>query len=94
MIYLDPMTLGPKSLLNAWLKYKIPKYLIKSQVQTVIQLFDWLIEPCLDFITKNCDKFIECSQMHLTMSFLKLFECLLDEMRSSFSIITINLRVC
>jgi dynein heavy chain len=86
MIYLDPMTLGPKSLLNAWLKYKIPKYLIKSQVQTVIQLFDWLIEPCLDFITKNCDKFIECSQMHLTMSFLKLFECLLDEMRSSFSI--------
>lgn len=81
MIYLDPMTLGAKSLVNAWLKYHVPKYLLKPQVQTIAQLLEWLIEPCLNFVTKNCDQFIECSSMHLTLSFLKLLDCLLDEMR-------------
>jgi dynein heavy chain len=87
MIYLDPMTLAPMSLINAWLKYNTPKFLIKPQCAALRHLFDWLIEPCLSFVDKHCSQFLKCSKMHLTSSFLKLFECLLEDMRYSSMIL-------
>lgn len=81
MIYLEPMILGPKSLINAWLKNYLPEFLDKQQEATISMLCDWLIEPCLSFVTEKCDQFIFCSKMHLTTSFLKLFSCLLEDMK-------------
>ena len=84
MIYLDPNIIGVKSLMRAWLNNNLPKEIIKSQAVHIEQLCDWLIAPCLDFVLKKCDQYLSCTRMHLTMSFLKLFECMLDDMAKSF----------
>ena len=42
-------------------------------------LFDWLIDPCLYFIRKNCRTFIATSDMHLVQSLMRLYTCLMDE---------------
>ena len=41
----------------------------------------WLIEPCLEFVMQKCDQFLTCSRTHLTASFLKLFDCMLAEIK-------------
>jgi dynein heavy chain len=81
MIYLDTAILGPKSLTRAWLKHEMPVYLDKPQKQKIELLCGWLLEPCLEFVTKNCDQFVHCSKMHLTINFLKLYSVMLEEMK-------------
>jgi hypothetical protein len=84
MIYLDEMVIGPKTLINTWLTNTIPNFLSKQQTNMISMLSNWIIEPCLDFVTEKCEQFLVCSKMHLTISFLKLFECMLDDIRLIF----------
>lgn len=84
MIYFDPAILGEKSLIKAWLDNSVPKFLLKSQLERIHLLCNWLIEPCLDFVLKNCDQFVYCSRMHLTMNFIKLFSSMLEEVQLNF----------
>ena len=81
MIYLDTAVLGTKSLIQAWLKNEMPTFLDKPQKQKIELLCMWLIEPCTEFVTRNCEQFVLCSKMHLAMSFLKLYSIMLEEMR-------------
>lgn len=81
MIYLDPMSLGPISLINSWIKHEIPSFLNKDHISLLTQLLNWIVEPCLEYVEKFCDQFLNCSQMHLTLSFLKLLNCMLDEIK-------------
>ena len=82
MIYSDPIFLGSKSLINAWLKNVYPKFFsLKQHIQTTKLLFDWLFEACLNFVIEKCEQYVSCGRMHLTASFLKLFECMLTEIR-------------
>ncbi|XP_068982290.1 dynein axonemal heavy chain 7-like isoform X4 [Bombus flavifrons] len=43
------------------------------------QLFDWIIEPCLQFIQKNCTVTLNVGQLHFVMSTLNLFEMYLRD---------------
>ena len=81
MIYLDTAILGTKSLIKAWLKNEVPTFLDKSQKQKIELLAMWLIEPCAEFVTKNCEQFLFCSKMHLTVNFLKFYSIMLEELR-------------
>ena len=87
MIYLDPNSLGPITLINSWLKYNLPKFLNFQQINIINLLFNWLFHPCLEFVLENCNQYVFCSNMHLTTSFLKLFSCMLEEMRFVYSIL-------
>ncbi|CAG0920877.1 unnamed protein product [Notodromas monacha] len=40
---------------------------------------DWLIQPCLSFIEKECQTFVRTSDIHLVQSFTRMFECLVME---------------
>jgi len=42
-------------------------------------LFNWLVQPCLDFIRHNCKMLVRASTNHLIVTMLRLFHCLLDE---------------
>lgn len=42
-------------------------------------LFDWIIEPCLQFIQKNCTVTLNVGQLHFVMSTLNLFEMYLRD---------------
>ena len=53
--------------------------LTEEQLGLVNDLFEWLVDPCLYFIRKNCRTFIQTSDMHLVQSLMHLYTCLMDE---------------
>lgn len=82
MVYFDPSTVGTKLLVDAWLKNDLPEIISdKYTVRTIKLLFDWLLEPCLDFIINSEEQIINCSKMHLTVSFLKLYKSFLWDLK-------------
>ena len=50
----------------------------EDQQKLIRDLFDWLVQPCLDFIQHNCRLFLTTSPLHLVHSLLNLYTCLLD----------------
>ena len=44
-------------------------------------MFDWLIPPCLDFVTRQCRELVRTSPMHMISSMLTMYSILLDELR-------------
>eukprot|EP00795_Rhopilema_esculentum_P009610 gene9610-17369_t len=81
MIYLEPHQLGWQPLMESYME-TLPETLTKEQRELVRELFNWLIQPCLDFIRHECKFFIQTSQMHLAKSFLTLYTCLLEEIKA------------
>lgn len=43
----------------------------------ILDLFDWLVQPCLNFIDTECRFVIQTSQIHLAYSLMKLYTCLM-----------------
>ena len=80
MVYMDSDIIGTKLLIDAWIKNDLIQLISNHKhIQLINSLFNWLIDPCLDFVINNCEQFINCSKMHLVISFLKLFKSLLSE---------------
>ncbi|XP_052264555.1 dynein axonemal heavy chain 3-like isoform X1 [Dreissena polymorpha] len=79
MIYLEPHQMGWKPLKDSYMQHTLPKGLTEEQLGLVNDLFEWLVDPCLYFIRKNCKTFITTSEMHLVQSLMRLFTCLMDE---------------
>ena len=83
MIYLEPHQLGWRPFKDSYMQHQCPKTLNEEHLESLNDLFDWLIQPCLDFIRHNCKMLIETSPMHLVFTVLRLYNCLLDEIDSS-----------
>ncbi|GAA6083040.1 dynein heavy chain 3, axonemal, partial [Tachysurus ichikawai] len=49
----------------------------------IVALFDWLVQPCLDFIGHNCRFLVQTSPIHLAYSLMRLYSCLLDEIAAT-----------
>ncbi|XP_057310450.1 dynein axonemal heavy chain 3-like isoform X2 [Hydractinia symbiolongicarpus] len=80
MIYLEPHQLGWKPFMESYLD-ELSDFLNKDQVHFVRDLFEWLMQPSLDFIRHECKLIISMSPMFLAKSFMTLYKCLLDEIR-------------
>ena len=80
MCFFDSNTLELNMLKTAWLKHDLPGQVSERDSSIISQLIDWLLEPCLNFVTEKCVQFVKCSKMHLTFSFLRLLKCLLTDM--------------
>uniref|UniRef100_A0A8C5PIE1 AAA+ ATPase domain-containing protein n=1 Tax=Leptobrachium leishanense TaxID=445787 RepID=A0A8C5PIE1_9ANUR len=83
MIYMEANDLGWKPLLQSWLETKLPPILSAEEHQVVQILCRWLLSATLDFVEKRCTFVIQTSPLHLTMSMLKLYECLLSNTSSA-----------
>ena len=81
MIYMEPQLLGPEPLIQSWRDHCVPDILNEQQKTSIGLLFEWLLPPTLNYVTKNCRHFVSCHPMHLTMSMLKLYGCLLEEVK-------------
>ncbi|XP_071960977.1 dynein axonemal heavy chain 3-like [Antedon mediterranea] len=87
MIYMEPLQLGWSPLVTSWLENDVPDFINKQQQLTIkertlfLLLYDWLLPPCLNHVTKNCRLIVQASPMHLTMSMIKLYGCLLNDVR-------------
>ena len=53
MIYLEPTTLGWRPILKSWIN-ELPAVLTKDNEELIVEMFDWLTDPTLDYIRKNC----------------------------------------
>lgn len=46
-------------------------------VPQIIELFDWLVQPCLNFIERECRFIVQTSAIHLAKSLMNLYSCLM-----------------
>ncbi|XP_074775748.1 dynein axonemal heavy chain 3 [Athene noctua] len=82
MIYMDPQQLGWKPLKDSYMK-TLPPNLQEEHRELVNDMFMWLVQPCLEFIHLHCKAIVQTSPIHLSYSLMKLFTCLLDEVKQS-----------
>jgi dynein heavy chain, axonemal len=82
IVYLDSATIDSKLLVDAWLKNELPRLITDNYlIKTIHFLFEWLLEPCLNFVTNKCEHYCACSKMHLCISFLRLFKCMINDIK-------------
>ncbi len=53
MIYLEPTTLGWRPIMVSWIN-SLPETLTKENGDLLEGMFEWLVDPCLRFVKKNC----------------------------------------
>lgn len=54
--------------------------LMEEHNKSMRDLFNWLVQPCLDYIRLECKRFIITSPLHLVHSLLNLYTCILDDL--------------
>ncbi|KAL3852322.1 hypothetical protein ACJMK2_015979 [Sinanodonta woodiana] len=81
MIYMDPLQLGWQPLVKSWMQTSLPDKLTNEQKETIELMFEWLLPPCLNFVVKYCKHLLTCHPMHLTVSMLRLYSCLLEDVK-------------
>lgn len=80
MIYLEPHQLGWRPFKDSYMQHQCPKILTEEHIEQLEDLFDWLIQPCLDFIRHECRMLMQTSPIHLVFTFLRLYQSLIDEL--------------
>ncbi|XP_071807320.1 dynein axonemal heavy chain 12-like isoform X1 [Asterias amurensis] len=68
MIYLEPSNLGWRPVFRSWLN-KLPEELKKEEA-LFIALFDWLLEPSIDFVHRNTKEYVPTSTNNLSRSLM------------------------
>lgn len=80
MIYLEPHELGWTPFMESYMDV-LGKFLTKDYLKLVRMMFEWLMEPCLDFVKHECKLIVTMSPMFMAKSFMTLFLVLLDEIK-------------
>ena len=63
------------------MQHEIPDSLDEENRAYLNDLFEWLLEPCFDFIRHNCKQFLVTSELHLARSLMTTLSCLMDEIK-------------
>ncbi|KAL0984291.1 hypothetical protein UPYG_G00139540 [Umbra pygmaea] len=82
MIYMEPHQLGWAPLRDSYMD-TLPESLSTEHRELIVDMFNWLVQPCLDFISKTCRFLVSTSPIHLAYSLMRLYSCLLDEIAVS-----------
>uniref|UniRef100_A0A3B5AK42 Dynein axonemal heavy chain 3 n=1 Tax=Stegastes partitus TaxID=144197 RepID=A0A3B5AK42_9TELE len=77
MIYMEPPQLGWSPLRDSYMN-TLPESLSAEHRELIRNLFDWLVQPCLDFIDRECRFVVQTSPIHLVNSLMKLYTCLME----------------
>ncbi|XP_041362756.1 dynein heavy chain 3, axonemal-like isoform X2 [Gigantopelta aegis] len=87
MIYLEPHQLGWRPFKDSYMQHELPTQLSAEDRELVEDLFEWLVDPCLRFVNKECKTFISTSDMHLIQCLMKMYTCLMDEIKETLAIV-------
>ncbi|RUS89800.1 hypothetical protein EGW08_002412, partial [Elysia chlorotica] len=88
MVYLEPHMMGWQPSVQSYMMYHLPEKLSKEQKELVQDLFDWLVEPCLDFVRRNCKTFLPTSEMHQVQMLMRLYTAMMDEIIATLNAIS------
>ena len=80
MIYMEPHQLGWRPHFNSYMN-TLPDSINEENRSMIRDLFDWLVDPCLDFVRHECQLFVNTSDIHLTVSLMRLYSCLMEEIK-------------
>lgn len=78
MVYLEPITLGWRPLVKSWLNVFPEVYGAECKELTHC-MFEWLVDPCLDFVRKNCREYSPAGQANLVSSLMWLIDMQMHE---------------
>ncbi|GAB1599971.1 hypothetical protein Ahia01_000274600, partial [Argonauta hians] len=81
MIYMQPEEMGWRPFKQSYMEFDLPSRLEAEHKELINDLFEWLMPPCLYFVQHSCRLFIQMSDMQLINSFLRMYSCLMDEIR-------------
>ena len=62
------------------MQHSLPKCLLKEHIEIINDLFEWLVDPCIEFIRINCKFQLETSFIHLMFSMMRLYTCMIEEL--------------
>lgn len=80
MIYVEPGALGWQPLLESWIRSLNPEWLTTEELgQMIDELFRWLMDPCLEFVRKECRIVLNAGQIHRAVSTMSMFQLLIDD---------------
>ncbi|KAL3678222.1 hypothetical protein R1sor_021178 [Riccia sorocarpa] len=83
MVYTEPSAMGFWPLVKSWEKRTEENFHNLEEAMPIItSMIQWLIEPCVDFVRKQCKELIATSPISLVNSFLNMFESQLDEFKA------------
>ncbi len=54
MVYVEPSQMGWRPLRDSWMAGQLPGSLGEADRAALMELFEWLVDPCLAFVRKNC----------------------------------------
>ena len=81
MVYVEPTQIGWKPLQQTWMEDKLPEKIRANEasVSFLHGLFDWLIDPCIGFVRRNCKELVGTADMNLVQSVMNLISCFLSQ---------------
>eukprot|EP00118_Oscarella_pearsei_P019988 m.215265 g.215265 ORF g.215265 m.215265 type:complete len:3605 (+) comp39831_c0_seq13:113-10927(+) len=82
MIYMEPHQLGWQPSMESYLK-TLPSQLNEEHHRIIRDMFDWLLQPCLDFVRHECKFLFDTSPIHFARQLMRLYSSLMDEIRHS-----------
>ncbi|KAK0077358.1 hypothetical protein PV326_010096, partial [Microctonus aethiopoides] len=77
MIYMEASQLGWQPIFECYKKNLKEKMLVE-QFELFVELVEWLTVPILNFIKSNCSTFINISELHMFLSFTRIFSTMLE----------------
>ncbi|XP_053595266.1 dynein axonemal heavy chain 7 [Microplitis demolitor] len=77
MIYIEPHVLGWRPIAESWYK-TLPSW-SEDYVDIIRDMFEWLIDGCLEFTRKKCRITLHAGQINQVTSTLNLFQMIMDD---------------
>lgn len=66
---------------DSYMEHELPESLDEENRAYLNDLFEWLLQPCFDFIRHNCKQILMTSELHLARSLMTTLTCLMDEIK-------------
>nr|CAH7749860.1 unnamed protein product [Callosobruchus chinensis] len=79
MIYMEPITLGWQPFLESWLPGLSKEWCGEDRVDLIVDMFNWIVPPCLTFLRKNCLMYCNPGEISLVRTMMMMVQMLLDD---------------
>ncbi|KAL3161683.1 hypothetical protein ABBQ38_008782 [Trebouxia sp. C0009 RCD-2024] len=81
MVYVEPEQMGWRPLRDSWMQAELPSALTQGQRDHIFAIFEWLVDPCIAFVRRNCREVVTTADVNLPVSLMNLFSSLLGSFR-------------
>lgn len=78
MIYMEPSTLGWRPHVESWITTCNAEWM-EPVMELVMDLFDWLVPPCLHFVEKQCKQLCNAGLINLVKTAFQVFEMTMED---------------